>query len=60
MVHHCDTLQLPDQDLFFFLKFLFYVFFWGRRLQGQRVDNEGQAIKQIGVHDMKFTKINKS
>ena len=46
---HCDTLQLPQQDFFFFLR---------GRLHGERVGIKGwrDEWSGIGIYDVQFTK----
>jgi hypothetical protein len=48
-VTHCDTLQLPQQDFFFFLR---------GRLHGERVGIKGwrDEWSGIGIYDVQFTK----
>jgi hypothetical protein len=45
---HCDTLQLPQQVLFFL--------YWGEGCKGGERVLGGEEMNGIGVHDMKFTK----
>lgn len=60
-VTHCETLQIPQQDFFyalfyvyvlFFVLFLVFFFSFG----GQGVDTEAQEMSEIGIHNGKHTK----